>query len=91
MSSRDIVSAFEEIYGSIISSGLICQVTNAVIEQVVELQNRPLYAVYSIVYLDCIVPKTRQDKRVINKLTYLVLGINIDALKELLVICFSEN
>ena len=91
MSTRDIVSAFEEMYGAEISSGLISQVTNAVIEQVVEWQNRPLDAVYPIVYLDCIVLKIRQDKRVINKAVYLVLGINIEGHKELLGIWFSEN
>ena len=91
MSTRDIVSAFEEMYGAEISSGLISQVTNAVIEPVVEWQNRSLDAVYPIVYLDCIVLKIRQDKRVINKAVYLVLGINIEGHKELLGIWFSEN
>ena len=91
MSTRDIVAAFEEMYGAEISSGLVSQVTNAVIEQVVEWQNRPLDAVYPIVYLDCIVLKIRQDKRVINKAVYLVLGINIEGHKELLGIWFSEN
>ncbi|MFT7266997.1 MAG: putative transposase [Porticoccus sp.] len=72
------------MYGAEIASGLVSQVTNAVMEQVVEWQNRPLDAVYPIVYLDCIVLKIRQDKRVINKAIYLVLGINIEGRKELL-------
>ena len=46
-------------------------------EQVVEWQNRPLDAVYPIVYLDCIVLKVRQDSRLINKSVFLALGINI--------------
>ncbi|HFV1386689.1 TPA: transposase, partial [Escherichia coli] len=54
------------------------QVTDAVMEQVVEWQNRPLDAVYPIVYLDCIVLKVRQDSRVINKSVFLALGINIE-------------
>ena len=91
MSTRDIVAAFEEMYGAEISSGLVSQVTNAVMEQVVEWQNRPLDAVYPIVYLDCIVLKIRQDKRVINKAIYLVLGINIEGHKELLGMWISEN
>ncbi len=78
------MSAFEEIYGAEISPGLVSHVTNAVIEQVVEWQNRPLDAVYSIVYVDCIALKIRQHKRVINKAVYLVLGINIEGHKELL-------
>ena len=84
MSTRDIVAAFDEMYGAEISAGLISQVTNAVMEEVIEWQNRPLDPVYPIVYLDCIVLKIRQDKRVINKAIYLVLGINIEGHKELL-------
>lgn len=91
MSTRDIVAAFEDMYGVEISAGLVSQVTNAVMEQVVEWQNRPLDAVYPIVYLDCIVLKIRQDKRVINKAVYLVLGINIEGHKELLGMWVSEN
>lgn len=91
MSTRDIVAAFQEMYGAEISAGLVSQVTNAVMDQVIEWQNRPLDAVYPIVYLDCIVLKIRQDKRVINKAIYLVLGINVEGHKELLGLWMSEN
>jgi putative transposase len=91
MSTRDIVDAFEEMYGAEISAGLVSQVTNTVMEQVVEWQSRPLDAVYPIVYMDCIVLKIRQDKRVINKAIYLVLGINVECHKELLGMWMSEN
>ena len=67
-----------------VSTSLISKVTDAVIEQIVEWQSRPLDAVYPIVYLDCIVLKIRQDKRVINKAVYLALGVNMDGQKELL-------
>jgi putative transposase len=83
MSTRDIVASFEEMYGAEISAGLVFQVTNAVIEKVIEWQSRPLDAVYPIDYLDCIVLKIRQEKRFINKAIYLVLGINIESHKEL--------
>ena len=91
MSTRDIVEVFQEMYGAEISAGLVSQVTNAVIEQVVEWQNRPLDAVYPIIYMDCIVLKIRQDKRVINKAIYLALGVNIEGHKELLGMWMSEN
>jgi putative transposase len=91
MSTRDIVATFQEMYGAEISAGLVSQVTNTVLEKVVEWQSRPLDAVYPIVYLDCIVLKIRQDKRVINKAIYLVLGINIEGHKELLGMWVSEN
>lgn len=91
MSTRDISASFQEMYGTEVSAGLVSKVTNTVIEQVIEWQNRPLDSVYPIVYLDCIVIKIRQDKRVINKSIYLALGINIDGHKELLGLWLSEN
>ncbi|MDI1279755.1 IS256 family transposase, partial [Methylobacter sp.] len=63
----------------------------AVLEKVVEWQTRPLDAVYPILYLDCIVVKIRQDKRVINKAIHVALGVNIQGHKELLGLWMSEN
>ena len=91
MSTREIVSTFQEMYGAEVSAQLISRVTDAVIEQVVEWQSRVLDSVYPIVYLDCIVVKIRQDKRVINKSIYLALGVNMEGHKELLGMWLSEN
>lgn len=91
MSTREIVSTFQEMYGADVSAQLISRVTDAVIEQVVEWQSRVLDSVYPIVYLDCIVVKIRQDKRVINKSVYLALGVNMEGHKELLGMWLSEN
>ena len=91
MTTREIVATFKEMYDADVSPTLISKVTNAVIEQVVEWQSRPLDAVYPIVYLDCIVVKIRQDKQVINKAIYLALGVNLEGHKELLGMWLSEN
>ena len=91
MTTREIVAAFKDLYDADVSAGLLSRVTNAVIEQVVEWQSRPLDAVYPIVYLDCIVVKIRHDKRVINKAIYLALGVNLEGHKELLGLWLSEN
>ena len=91
MTTREIVTTFKEMYGAEVSPTLISKVTDAVIEQVVEWQSRPLDAVYPIVYLDCIVVKIRQDKRVINKAVYLALGVNMEGHKELLGLWLAEN
>jgi len=91
MSTREIVTTFKEMYGADVSASLISKVTNAVIEQVVEWQSRPLDDIYPIVYLDCIVVKIRQDKRVINKSFYLALGVNMEGHKELLGMWLSAN
>lgn len=91
MTTREIVATFKEMYGADVSPTLISKVTDAVIEQVVEWQSRPLDAVYPIVYLDCIVVKIRQDKQVINKAVYLALGVTMEGQKELLGLWLSEN
>lgn len=91
MSTRDISACFQEMYGAEVSASLVSKVTNTVMEQVIEWQSRALDAVYPIVYLDCIVVKIRQDKRVINKAIYLALGINSEGHKELLGLWLSEN
>ena len=91
MTTREIVETFQEMYGAEVSPTLVSRVTDAVIEQVVEWQARPLDEVYAIVYLDCLVVKIRQDKRVINKAIYLALGVNMEGHKELLGLWISEN
>ena len=91
MTTREIVTTFKEMYDADVSAALISKVTDAVIEQVVEWQSRPLDADYPIVYLDCIDVKIRQDKKVINKSVYLDLGVNMEGHKELLGQCLSEN
>lgn len=91
MTTREIVIAFKDLYGADVSASLISKVTDAVIEQVIEWQSRPLDPVYPIVYLDCIVLKIRQDKQVINKAVYLALGVNLEGQKELLGMWLSEN
>ncbi len=90
LSTRDIVDAFKEMYDADISAGLVSKVTERVIEQVHEWQNRPLDPLYPIVYLDCIVLKIRANQRVINKSLYLALGINMEGHKELLGLWLAE-
>ena len=91
MTTRDIVETFKEMYGADVSATLVSRVTESVLEKVHEWQSRPLDEVYPIVYLDCLVVKIRQDKRVINKAIYLALGINLEGHKELLGMWLSEN
>ena len=91
MTTREIAAAFKELYDADVSPALISKVTDTVMEQIVEWQNRPLDAVYPIVYLDCIVLKVRQDSRLINKSVFLALGINIEGQKELLGMWLAEN
>ncbi|GAB7263440.1 IS256-like element ISEc39 family transposase [Dickeya ananatis] len=91
MTTREIVATFREMYDADVSPTLISKVTDAVKEQVAEWQNRPLDAIYPIVYLDCIVVKVRHNGSVINKSVFLALGINTEGRKELLGMWLAEN
>ena len=91
MTTREIVSTFKEMYDADVSPALISKVTDAVKEQVIEWQNRPLNSLYPIVYLDCIVVKVRQDGAVINKSIFLALGVDLEGQKELLGMWMAEN
>lgn len=84
MTNREIVQFFKEMYDADVSASLISRVTESVIEQVIEWQNRPLDHLYPVVYFDCIVVKVREHSRIINKSVYLALGINLEGRKELL-------
>ena len=91
LSTRDIVATFKEMYDADVSASLISRVTDAVLDQVIEWQSRPLDAVYPIVYLDCIVVKIRRGKQVINQAVYLALGVTLEGHKELLGLWISET
>jgi len=91
MSTRDIVDAFKEMYDADVSPTLISKVTDAVIDDVIQWQNRPLEALYPVIYLDCLVIKCHQDKRVLNKAVYIALGINLAGNKELLGLWIAET
>ena len=91
MTTRDIAATFKEMYGADVSHTLISKVTDSVLEEVQTWQNRPLDAVYPILYLDCIVVKCHHDKRVINKAIYIALGVSCEGRKELLGLSIAEN
>lgn len=84
LSVREIQAHLQEIYGTEISSTLISSVTDAVMEDVKTWQNRPLDALYPIVYLDCIHVKVRENSAVRNKALYLAIGVNMNGIKEVL-------
>jgi putative transposase len=91
MTTREIQGHLEEIYGVEVSPTLISTVTDAVTDEVKTWQNRPLEALYPIVYLDAIRVKVRDTGHVINKAIYLAIGITLDGIKEVLGMWVAEN
>lgn len=84
LTTRDIQSHLQEIYGVEVSPTLISTVTDAVEEEVKAWQSRPLEGVYPIVYLDAIRVKVRSNNQVVNKAIYLAIGITMEGVKEVL-------
>jgi len=91
LTTRDIQGHLEEMYDSDVSPALISAVTDAVLDEVTTWQNRPLDAVYPIVYLDAIHLKMRHSGQVKNQAVYLALGINLEGYKELLGLWIGEH
>jgi transposase-like protein len=91
MSDRDIKKHLEKIYNVEVSPDLISRVTNAVLEEVREWQNRPLETSYAIVYLDALRVKGRIDGKSCNKSVYVALGVNFEGQKEVLGLWIAEN
>ncbi len=91
MTTRDIAEAIHEMYGAEVSPTLISKVTDAVCDEVRTWQNRPLDRLFPILYLDGLVVKVHQDKRVIRKTVYVALGVNTEGHKELLGLWLAET
>ncbi len=91
MTTREIQGQLHEIYGTEVSPSLISKVTDAVLDEVKEWQNRPLDAIYPVVYLDAIHLKIRTSGRVTNRAVYLALGINLEGNKELMGLWIGES
>jgi putative transposase len=84
MSTREIQGHLRELYGLEVSPDLVSAVTDAVLDEVAEWQNRPLEALYPLVFLDAIRVKVRDEGTVRNKAVYVALGVRADGAKEVL-------
>ena len=91
MSYSDIRSHIEEMYGVDVSDGTITSITDRIIPEIREWQNRPLERLYPIVYMDAIYFKVRDEGRVRSKAIYTILAINIHGCKEVLGLYLGEN
>jgi putative transposase len=91
MSTRDISSHLWEVYGAQASPALISRVTDTVAEEVTSWRNRPLDEVYPILYIDAIRIKVRDGGSVVNKAAHLVIGVDVDGVKNVLGMWIEEN
>lgn len=91
MTTRQISETLEDIYGFEASEGFISDVTDKIMPQIEEWQNRPLDEIYPVIFIDAIHYSVR-DEGVIRKLAaYVMLGINLEGRKEVLTIQVGQN
>jgi putative transposase len=84
MTVREIQGHLAELYGIDVSPDLISAVTDAVLDEIAEWQNRPLETVYPLVFFDALRVKVRDEGTVRNKAVYVALGVRGDGRKEIL-------
>ena len=91
MTTRDITEQVKNLYDVEISAEMVSNITNRIIPVVTEWQNRPLEKTYSFVFMDAIHYKVREDKQIVVKAAYVVLGVNMDGEKDVLGIWVGAN
>jgi putative transposase len=90
LTTRDINAYMFDIYGVDVSASLVSQITDSVMGELQEWQERPLEKIYPIIYFDGIYFKMRRDGKIVNTCAYIVLGINGSGRKEILGIWLGE-
>jgi putative transposase len=91
MSTREITTHLEELYGVEVSATLISNVTDAVSDEIKAWQARPLESIYAFMYLDCLHLKIRDDGVVKTKAVYLAIGVNLEGIKDVLGIWIAQT
>lgn len=91
MSNSDIEEQIREAYGFQISTSTISKITDRITDDIVAWQNRPLEAVYLIVWMDRIVFKVRENFKVVHKTIYIAIGLKRDGKKGVLGFWLGKN
>ena len=91
MTTNDISSHIEDIYGLEVSDSLVSRITDKILPVVKEWQQRPLESIYAVVFMDAIHYNVRCEGRIVKKSVYIAIGINMDGKKEVLGMYVGEN
>lgn len=91
MTTGDIEAHIQDIYGIEVSDTTISRITDKILPIAKEWQQRPLEAVYAVVFLDAIHYHVRSEGQIVKKAVYIALGINLDGKKDVLGMWVGEN
>ena len=84
MSQRDITSTIEEIYGFTLSAEQISNITDRILDEVHEWQQRPLKSMYAMLFVDCLYVDIRRETETKSCAVYVILGYDLDGKKDIL-------
>jgi len=84
MTIRDIEHHLVSTIGTELSRETISKITDEVEDEVLAWQQRPLEALYPVIYLDALVVKVRDGAHVANKAAHIAVGVDIDGVKHVL-------
>lgn len=91
MTTSDIEAHIRDIYGIEVSDTTVSRVTDKILPIAKEWQQRPLEAIYAVVFLDAIHYHVRSEGQIIKKAVYIAIGINLDGRKDVLGMWVGEN
>ena len=91
LTTREINEQIQDLYGIEVSATMVSNITDQIIPEIKEWQERPLDDIYPFVFIDAVHFSVREDNRVVKKAAYIVLGINEEGFKEILGIWIGEN
>ncbi|WP_344049976.1 IS256 family transposase, partial [Microbacterium aoyamense] len=83
LTTGEVAAHFDDVYGASVSKDTISRITDKVIEEMSEWQNRPLDRIYPVVFIDALVVKVR-DGQVRNKPFYLAVGVTVNGERDIL-------
>ncbi len=83
LTTGEVAAHFDDVYGASVSKDTISRITDKVIEEMTEWQNRPLDHVYPVVFIDALVVKVR-DGQVRNKPFYIAVGVTVNGERDIL-------
>jgi transposase-like protein len=90
LTTGEVAAHFAEVYGAKVSKDTISRITDKVLEEMGEWQNRPLDAVYPVIFIDALYVKVR-DGQVTNRPFYVVIGVTVDGHRDILGIWAGEG
>ena len=91
MTTGDIESHIRDIYGVEVSDTTVSRITDKILPEAKEWQQRPLESVYAVVFLDAIHFHVRSEGWVVKKAVYIAIGVNLEGRKDVLGMWIGEN